>query len=135
MMYSRNIELFKDLSQNDYDNQHYDFHNDFDCTRILFEDETLILFFKKINEDLMLKLCFNKVDIVKTLFFNAEDVAVLTIDTLYRGRAVVNGELLDLSKDGKGYFYLEFYEGQMMEFWADSIILSKTSVDTSDSNL
>jgi len=47
-----------------------------------------------------------------------------TIDTLYRGRFETKGKLKELSDDRRGYFYLEFYEGQKIEFWAEYIVLN-----------
>jgi hypothetical protein len=50
-------------------------------------------------------------------------VFITTLDTLYRGRVESNGELIEISEDGKSYFYLEFYEGQRIEFWARWLVL------------
>ncbi len=44
-----------------------------------------------------------------------------TIDTIYRGKVIVNNTLLETSSEDKVYFYLEFYEAQVMEFWAKYI--------------
>jgi len=38
---SKNIELLRNLSQFEFGNVYYDFHNDFDCISL----ETIILFF------------------------------------------------------------------------------------------
>ena len=68
-----------------------------------------------------MSLKFTDVNITTIDFFNLKEVEGLTIDTLYRGRAELDGELIEVSEDGKGYFYLEFYEGQKLEFWAKYI--------------
>ncbi len=37
-----------------------------------------------------------------------------------------HGQLMKVSESNKGYFYLEFVEGQKFEFWAMAMIFSNT---------
>src|SRR5262245_58274690 len=108
------IELFKNLAQYNYDNQYYDFHNDYNCNKIVYSDSALSILFKRLNDDDSLSLRFTEVKITALDFFNMKEVESLTLDNLYRGRSEHNGELFEVSENGQGYFYLEFYEGQKM---------------------
>ena len=48
MIQSKNIELFKNLSQGEYGGRYIDFHNDFYCIKIvLLEGGLLVLLFKR----------------------------------------------------------------------------------------
>jgi hypothetical protein len=53
-----------------------------------------------------------------------ETIPTLTIDNLYKGKAEVEGGLIEF-QNNRGYFYLEFYEGQKIEFWSDGILVDK----------
>jgi hypothetical protein len=123
MIIAKDIELFKNLAELNYDDQYYDFHNDYDCQKILFENEEIILVFKNIVSEKILLLKFKGVFIEKMDFFNVSNIEYLTIDNLYRGKVEIDGSLIDISDNGKAYFYLEFYEGQKIEFWAIGISL------------
>lgn len=125
MIIGKTLEFLKDLSEIELENQVYDFHNDYSCQKIKFYNETLTLMFKKRNEGFSLSLKFCGVELTKAIFFNVSTVENLTLDTIYRGRVVVDKRLIELSENGKAYFYLEFYEGQKMEFWSESIIVEK----------
>jgi len=128
MISTNTIEILKDLSEFEFENQVYDFHNDYDCKKICFENGTLILMFQKRVSGFLLSLKFHGVDISKALFFNISSIENLTIDTIYRGRVVVNEVLLELSNNGTAYFYLEFCEGQTLEFWAESIVIDRVEI-------
>ena len=121
----KKIELFKNLSQFDFDNVYYDFHNDFDCVKITFENNFLILFFKKIVEGYIISFKFENVLLEKFYFFNFPELKNLTIDNLYRGRFEKNDELIEFDKNGKSYFYVEFYEGPKIELWCENIMVEK----------
>ncbi|MFV0468255.1 MAG: hypothetical protein ACK5MK_04915 [Dysgonomonas sp.] len=111
------IEFFKNLAQYDYNNQYYDFHNDYSCEKLSYSDGILLILFKSLIDGIFLSLKFTDVKIIVLDFFYVKDVENLTLDNLYRGKFEFNGELVEVSEDGKGYFYLEFYEGQKLEFW------------------
>lgn len=121
MITATSIEFFKNLVQYDYDNRYYDFHNDYNCEKLSYSDGILLILFKSLVGEILLSLKFTDVKIITLDFFNVKDVENLTLDNLYRGRYELNGDLIELSEDGKGYFYLEFYEGQKLEFWAKSV--------------
>jgi len=125
MINATSIEFFKNLTQYDYDNRYYDFHNDYSCEKLSYSDGVLLFLFKSLIGDIFLSLKFTGVKIITLNFFNVKDVENLTLDNLYRGRVELNGELIEVSEDGKGYFYLEFYEGQKLEFWANGISIEQ----------
>ncbi len=119
MIKAKDIELFKNLSQNEYGDKWIDFHNDFDCVKVILKiGGLLILWFKGIKDDELISFKFSNVLIEQMEFFNFNKVENLTIDNLYRGKIDREGELLEFNKEGSGYFYLEFDEGQKMQFWS-----------------
>lgn len=126
MALTSKINLFDNLSQYNYDNIYYDLHNDCECEKILFKDKELLFMFKNINTGLSLILKFTGVKISMINFFNSKDVENLTLDNLYRGRFEDNGTLKDLFENDEAYFYLEFYDGQKMEFWAKEFYLEQS---------
>lgn len=107
---TKNIDFFEDLTQ--YGN--YDFHNDYVCKEINYLDSELILSMKDAN-DTIVCINFEEVLVVKAYINVSED---LVIDNLYRGRFETNGYLIDIFNDEYSYFYLEFYNGTKLEFWA-----------------
>lgn len=123
MIEATSIDFFKNLAQSEYNNKYYDFHNDFHCEKIVYLDGTLSIVLKSLISEDFLSLKFLEVQPTVIDFFNLKEVQGLTLDNLYRGRIEINGDLIEVSEEGKGYFYLEFYEGQKMEFWAKSINL------------
>lgn len=121
MLRSENIELFENLSQIDYEEKHFDFHNDFDCMKILMlSGGLLVLLFKKLSNEGVVKMKFSNVIIKRMEFFNFNKVENLTIDNLYRGRIKKGDKLIEFENDA-GYFYLEFDEGQKFEFWSSGL--------------
>ena len=118
MIAATSIRLFINLAQYNYGNQYYDLHNDYSCEKVSFEDGVLLVIFKSFINDKCLLLKFTDVKITNLSLFSVKGVESLTLDNLYRGRFEINGELIEVADDGKGYFYLEFYEGQKLGFWA-----------------
>lgn len=118
MIAAISIEFFKNLAQSDYDSRYYDFHNEYGCEKLSYSNGILLILFKSLIDGVLLSLKFTDVKIITLNFFNVKEVENLTLDNLYRGRGELNGDLIEISEDGKGYFYLEFYEGQKLEFWA-----------------
>lgn len=114
------IKLFEDLSYFDYEQNSFDLHNDFDCKKIQFEDNVIILIFKKINTNVFIFLKFQNTNITH-FNFNFKINEALTVDNLYRGKLEVDGNLKEFNNN-KGYFYLEFYNEQKIEFWSDLIL-------------
>ncbi len=124
MIQVKDIELFKDLSQNEYEGKWFDFHNDYDCVRIILKiGGLLVLLFKRIKDNKLVSIKFKDVIIEQIEFFNFYKVEHLTIDNLYRGKVEKNGNLLEYNKDKRGYFYLEFDEGQKLEFWSSGMYI------------
>lgn len=123
MINAKNIYFFKDLTQLKYQENYYDLHNDYDCTIIDFNGDNLSFKLKKIKDKTIVILKFSNASITKINFFNEIGVDRLTINILYRGRFEKNGELLDISENNQSYFYMEFEEGQTIEFWAENIII------------
>lgn len=123
MIEATSIEFIKNLAQYDYNNQYYDFHSDYNCEKIFYSDGILVILFKRLIDGFLSSLKFIDVKITTMDFFNVKEVDGLTLDNLYRGRVEINGELVGISEDGRGYFYMEFYEGQKLEFWARSICI------------
>lgn len=121
MIAATSIDFFKSLVQYDYDNHYYDFHNNYNCKKFSYSNGILLIIFKSLIDEVLLYLKFTDVKLITLDFFNVKDTENLTLDNLYRGRVEINGDLIETSKDGKGYFYLEFYEGQKLEFWAKSL--------------
>lgn len=115
------IEFFKNLAQYDFDGRYYDFHSDYGCDNLSYSNEVLSISFKSLMGGFSLSLKFTEVEIVTLNFANVKEFNSLTLDNLYRGRLEHDGELIEISGGGKGYFYLEFYEGQNLEFWANGV--------------
>jgi hypothetical protein len=118
------IELFKNIIQGDFDGNYYDLHNDFNCIKITIEKGVLSLIFRNIHSSFLISLKFLNVNITFFEFDLKEKIETLTIDNLYRGRFEVDEKLIEY-KNEDGYFYLEFYEGQKMEFWSKSLIVKR----------
>ena len=124
------IEILKDLTQIQSPNGNVDLHNEFICKSILFDKQALKLEFVKLDNGFSYLLQFHSVAITHIDFlFELNTILDMTVDTLYRGRYEVDGKLFDLSDDRKGYMYLEFVEGQKMEFWAMGMSIEESIVD------
>lgn len=121
---SKKIELFKNLSEFDIDDLYFDFHNDFDCINIKFDSCFLIFIFQNIADNSLVSIQFENAILTYCEFNFQETVNVLTIDNLYRGKFENKGELIEF-QNNCGYFYLEFYEGQKMEFWSEGVTVKK----------
>lgn len=128
MIKSKNIELFENLSQSEYKGKFIDFHNDYMCVKILLSPKNLFeILFENLIDKSHVKLVFSNVIIVKMIFFNSSKVENLTIDNLYRGKIEDGNKLIEFKDSNKGYFYLEFYEGQKIEFWSTGLKVEDSS--------
>jgi len=83
---AQNIELFKNLSEYDLGGEYFDFHNEFNCIKITFENNFLTLFFEKKDDRLLILMKFDNVVLEKVEFDHFSEMQDLTIDSLYRGR-------------------------------------------------
>lgn len=114
-------ELFKSLLEIDIDDVHFDLHNDYDCYSILFsKDHELTLSLK--SSDKEVKLTFKGVT-VNYMFLNLTDVNkdITTIDSIYRGRYEDSNVLREVTDDSRNYYYIEFYSGYTIEFFARTV--------------
>lgn len=121
MVESINIKLFSNLANLEYDGIFYDFHNDYECLRLFFEEEKLILFFQSNDKKKRLEYTFVSVKITRCDLKLDCVEGGLTVDNIYRGRVELGETLHELDLNGRGYFYLEMYNGWKMEFWAKGI--------------
>lgn len=121
MIYSSDVELFENLSQYYWNDIHYDFHNEYHCNSIIYEDGSFLLCLTSIIGEISVEIKFQNVEFEKIVFVNFSKLSDLTIDNLYRGRFEKEGQLFEFNDDKKSYFYLEFDEGPRMEFWSDCI--------------
>ena len=117
----KTINFFENLSQYNWDGDFYDLHNNYECKKIFFSDEILLITFENIWKEKSVSLKFTGVRISAIDFYNSKGTENLTIDNIYRGRFEENGILKEISEEEQAYFYLEFYEGQKIEFWAKEI--------------
>jgi hypothetical protein len=115
LLFAKSIKLFENLCQYEFDYHYYDLHNDYDCESVSLKDTVLFINFKQELNGESISLVFSDVEVTQFDFSNATDAKTLTIDNVYRGKAVIDGELKEFLGE-KGYFYLEFYEGQRLEF-------------------
>lgn len=121
---SDKIKLFENLSQFDFDNCSMDLHNDFECLKVKFHNNILILVFQNIVSKFLISISFQKTTMTFFEFDFTETMKTLTIDNLFRGKFEIDGALTEF-ENNRGYFYLEFYEGQKIEFWSESLSIEK----------
>ena len=131
MLLAKSIELFENLCQYEFNYQYYDLHNDYNCESVSLKDTVLFINFKQEVNGESISLVFNDVEVKQFAFFNSSDSKTLTIDNVYRGKTVIDGELKEFLGE-KSYFYLEFYEGQRLEFWAKSVGIENTGTVQND---
>lgn len=117
-------ELFKNIAQVEYGGKYYDFHNDFNCIKLLFEQGQLVIYMRHFITGLNVSIIFNDVMFTKFFFpFENTTGGSLTIDNLYRGRYEIEGNLFEYDERKRFYYYLEFYEGCNMEFFCGNLLL------------
>lgn len=117
-------ELFNNIAQLQCNGEYYDFHNDYSCSNILLEYECLNLSLKHLINNLNVCLVFSGVTVTKINFsFNEQIIGNLTLDNLYRGRFELKGNLYEYDNMKRCYYYLEFYEGYSLEFFANNLQL------------
>lgn len=117
------IDLFKNLCDWDLEPDNYrDLHNDFGCIGIELAHRSLHLKFRGLAKSAhRLDIEFKNVEVVRMDIAFDEPLANLTVDNLHRGRCEINGGLVEVDGHGRGYFYLQFYEGPELEFWSDTV--------------
>lgn len=103
----------------------YDFHNDYECCKILCSGSELKLFFENTKKEILM-IVFSNVTISE--IHQSVNSRIDTIDILYRGRFEENNQLKEYSEDGKGYFYLSFYNDEEIQFWAEEFKIIKKGI-------
>lgn len=116
------IILFQNIAQFDFHNQYFDFHNDYECIKVKLLNDELVVYLRGILDKSCVELNFQKTLIVLSELAFDDENRVLTIDNLYRGKTEVDGKLIEFNNN-RGYFYLEFYEGEKIEFWSESLTI------------
>lgn len=121
-------ELFKSFDEIEGDGFDVDLHNEFKCDSINFKNQKteLILSFmiepkfaRKVNridivfEDVRLESFFLKKD--------NESPDEWTINNIYRGRFQKEEDVLELSNDGRSYYYIDFYQDYSFELFARDV--------------
>ncbi|MBL8013327.1 MAG: hypothetical protein JNN05_05715 [Candidatus Omnitrophica bacterium] len=119
----RTIEPMNSLMQFTHQNVNFDFHNFYQCHKVLFEKDKIILRLKHLKEPTHVQIAFSEVLLEKVEFNANSSSNGFTIDQLYRGRYEKEGKLIELSDLGKVYLYLEFCEGLNLEFWCTSMFV------------
>jgi hypothetical protein len=121
---SSSINFLDNLAQHKFGSKHYDFHNDFECVKISFNQsdiKLLTLMFNHLIDKSVVLFNFYDADVVKFQLELETSAKTLTLDNLYRGRFEENGHLSELSVNGCSYFYVDFYEGLLIELWCSHI--------------
>lgn len=117
-------ELLNNIAQLECDAGYFDFHNDFNCTGLLLDQEKLVLNMKHSVTGVNIGLVFSGVTFAKVDFSYEKPVLEnLTMDSLYRGRFEIDGNLYEYDSMNRSYFYLEFYEGHKIEFFSSGLEL------------
>jgi len=119
-------ELFKDLIEIEVNGYCVDLHNDYDCMKLKFNQNELLMSFTSIRDNskypvVMLK--FKAVELKKLQIDFGIESQNKTIDRLYRCRFLQGEELIEYSKEGKSFYVLEFCEGYAVAFFSDELLL------------
>lgn len=125
MVESKKIEFFVNLSQFEYKGHYFDFHNNYDCIKLLYFNRVIHLYFKYIGKEEYVNFCFLDSSIELFEFYNDSSGESLTIDNIYRGRILVDNKLVEIKEDIYGFFFLEFDNGQKLNFWCKGIVINK----------
>lgn len=123
MIKAKDIKLFDDLTQLTINHKTYDLHNNYDLSSLTLSDCKLLFKLNHCKEAKTISVLFHDVEIVKLGFEFSSCIDNSTIDSLYRGRFERDGSLIEFSDRGKGYFYLELFEGDNIEFWSSSLTI------------
>ena len=124
------IEMFKSLTEWEIENDFFDLHNDFVCLSFDLNAECreVLVKFMSINKNVQICLVFKEAQVVR-FHMERRCADCNIINNIYRGRAEVNGTLIEYFEDGASYFYLEFENGDSFEIKANKLFLEFTNVD------
>jgi hypothetical protein len=122
--------LFKDLTFIERNGNKYDLHNDYKCVIFDYnkENETLNIVFEarvSKSENLRVGLTFKEVTIAKFEMFFTRTEDTSTLNSFYRGRFEKDGKFFEYSATGARYFYIEFEQGDKIEFYSSRALLGE----------
>lgn len=127
MITALSIPLFESITQHNYNNIYYDFHNDYNCTSINLENSLFTLTFTKISDASVVVLIFHNTVFTKLNLRILQEPDADTIDMIYRGRFELDNKLSETDGYGRGYFYIAFCDETSIELWAESIALAEST--------
>jgi hypothetical protein len=110
------LKLFDSMLEIKFGDRCLDIHNDYNCRELSYQDNILSLHFINVSNSETLKILFSDTKILKMDFEFSKQAGFTVLDNFYRGRFELNGRLCEISDDGRGYMYVEFYEGYKIEF-------------------
>jgi hypothetical protein len=122
-------ELFKNLIEIQDVGIYIDLHNDYSCSRLLYDPAQsgdLLIEFLLIGSEKPFKkveIVFGDVRVTKMSLQLFDGIHInLTIDNMYRGRFQLGDALYEYSNSGRSYYYVDFYEGYAIELFARSLM-------------
>lgn len=118
-------ELLKDLTLLDLEIGVYDLHNEYECSLISLtptENSLSILFESDIAGKEKVCFQFKEVRVAKFELFPKQLSDRNTINTIYRGRFESEGQVHEHSNLGESYFYIEFEQGDSIEFFSKRLV-------------
>lgn len=123
-----NTELFLDLTTIDHGESFFDLHNDYSCTDINYKliTKTISFLFKpRITGPTAKDLCLLFEDATIVIFkFNLKGTAEsCVLDSFYRGRDEIEGNVFEISPHGEGVFYIEFLGGDSFTIFSKKVTL------------
>jgi len=125
MIYTTDIPLFEGLLAVTLDNTTIDLHNDLTCVHWAKDDTHYTLSFTN-QQGKTLQISFGEAEIITNTL--PVITTPLTLDQFYRGRFVAD-DVLQETKDNKGYLYLDFCEGHKLELFSATIRYYLTNTD------
>ena len=121
MMNCEEVELFQNYALSLFDSKVYDVHNDYDCIQFKILQERIELVFSEVRFPKPLKtlhVVFHGVELVEITSITKSVLDLKVIDNIYRGRFLNKEDsLVELNENGKGYFFIEFYDDFKLNFF------------------
>ncbi|MBC7398571.1 MAG: hypothetical protein H7289_01405 [Mucilaginibacter sp.] len=120
-------ELFKSLVDIKIGTDYLDFHNDYYCTKVSYLGRIVRICFDSSNPDRLYKkvvIKFKEAELIKmSLPLQQGSLDKITLDTFYRGRFEIDGNLKEYSETGKGYYYISFDEDYFIELFSSEVAI------------
>lgn len=123
------LTLFESLIEFDFDGNHYDLHNTFACDNISYNASELELLFTHVDQTTTFSITLKGCDIAKLNIDFTESDTQIVIDSLYRGRYELEGEVHELKDDVQAYLYIDFVGGYSIECYCTTILISIANTD------